>query len=73
LETVQINGVYSVLDLITDLGGSFIFIFYFSSFLMAPISYHSFILKLSKRLFIAKTNDPSLFAAPGTKLYGDIF
>ena len=49
------------MDCLSDLGGLIEIIFYGSFLLMNPITYHSYILKLIKNLFVAKTRDLGLF------------
>jgi len=65
--------VYTLVDLLGDLGGLVEIIFVGSMFLMNPITYHSYILKMIRNLFVAKTKDLSLFLDPKKKLKGDIF
>ena len=53
--------IFNAIDLIGELGGVIeIFIITFSVFL-GPISYFSFILKATKALFLARTDDQQMF------------
>ena len=49
--------VYDILDLIGDLGGVFEICFQVLGFFILPISYHSFIIKALKKIFLIKTKD----------------
>jgi hypothetical protein len=52
--------VYDFLDLIGDLGGVFEICSEIFGFFILPISYHSFIIKALKKMFLIKTKEPSL-------------
>lgn len=52
--------VYDILDLIGDLGGVFEICFQVLGFFILPISYHSFIIKALKKIFLIKTKDDEL-------------
>ena len=53
--TVHIREVMTLVDALGDIGGLTEIIFYFMVILMGPISYHSYILKLTQKLFTART------------------
>jgi len=65
------KSVYTLVDCLGDLGGLIEIIFYFGMVTMRPISFHSYTLKMLKKLFFAKTEDSSLFKKPRTILKGD--
>jgi hypothetical protein len=56
-----------------DLGGLIEMIVVIPMVLMAPISYHSYILKIIQKLYMAKTKNTTLFAKPHYRLKGSIF
>ena len=60
--------VYGILDLLGDLGGVTEVFMIFFSFLLMPISYHSFTMKAMKKLYIARTRDEDLFKKPNDKI-----
>lgn len=53
--------IYSLLDLLGDLGGVTEVIMICFGFMIYPISEHSFYMKALKKLFIAKTTNEKLF------------
>lgn len=53
--------IYSLFDLLGDLGGVTEVIMICFGFMLYPISEHSFYLKAFKKLFIAKTEDETIF------------
>jgi len=53
--------VYGVLDLLGDFGGVTEVIMLCFGFFLYPIAEHSFILKATKRLYLARTSDTTLF------------
>lgn len=53
--------IYSLFDLLGDLGGVTEVIMLCFGFMLYPISEHSFHLKAIKKLFIAKTSNDDLF------------
>lgn len=53
--------IYSLFDLLGDLGGVTEVIMICFGFMLYPISEHSFYLKAFKKLFIAKTDDETIF------------
>jgi len=53
--------IYSLLDLLGDLGGVTEVIMICFGFMLYPISEHSFYLKAFKKLFLVKTSDENLF------------
>lgn len=53
--------IYSLFDLLGDLGGVTEVIMICFGFLLYPISEHSFYLKAFKKLFIAKTAEDGIF------------
>jgi hypothetical protein len=52
--------VYDFLDLIGDIGGVFEICSEIFGFFILPISYHSFIIKALKKMFLVKSREPSL-------------
>ena len=54
------RSIYNFLDVLGDLGGLTECFMLVIGFFVNPISEHSFILQATKRLFVAKTNDPDL-------------
>jgi hypothetical protein len=63
--------VYSLIDYLGDLGGLIEIIYFFCVALLRPISYHSYILKATKKLFTARTRHSNLFKPPKKILKGD--
>ena len=60
-QRVHGRGVYSIIDLLGDLGGQIeIYLFVFGV-IMFPLSEHSFTLKATKNLFMARTKDKNMF------------
>jgi len=57
-----------MLDLLGDLGGVTEVFMIFFSFLLMPISDHSFTMKAMKKLYIARTRDEDLFKKPNDKI-----
>ena len=55
--------IYNYFDLLGDLGGVTEIILLVFGFFLLPISKHSFILKATKKLFLARTKRDDLFAA----------
>ena len=53
--------IYSVLDLLGDLGGVIEIIILAFGIFIFPISRHSFYTAALKRMFMARTKDPKLF------------
>lgn len=53
--------VYGVIDLLGDLGGVLEVIMVFTGAIFLPLSEHHFILQAAKRMFIARTKDPTIF------------
>jgi hypothetical protein len=62
-----------LVDCLGDLGGLIEIIFFCAMTAMKPISLHSYTLVMIKKLFIARTNDRTLFKKPRTILKGDEF
>ena len=58
---VHSREVYSLIDCLGDLGGLIEIIYYLSYFLLHPISYHSYILKATSKMFTAVTKHTSYF------------
>jgi hypothetical protein len=56
-----VRQVYNILYLISDLGGVITGFMVFCGVFLYPISEFSFYLKISKRLFLARTKDESFF------------
>lgn len=50
-----------MIDLLGDLGGVLEVIMVFTGAVLMPISEHHYILKAAKRMFMARTRDPTLF------------
>ena len=59
--------IYSLFDLLGDLGGVTEVIMLAFGFMLYPISEHSFYLKAIKKLFIAKTTNEKLFRVKKAK------
>jgi hypothetical protein len=53
-----------LLDLLGDLGGVTEVMLLLFNFFLLPISQHSFVVKMMKKLFIARTKDEDLFLKP---------
>jgi hypothetical protein len=64
--------VYTLVDCLGDLGGLFEIIVVFVATLYRPYSYHSYILKIIKRLFVAKTKKDDMFKKAHHHLTGGI-
>jgi hypothetical protein len=58
------RAIYSLLDLLGDLGGVTEVMMIVFCALLLPISEHSFIVKAMKKLYIARTKDDQLFMKP---------
>jgi hypothetical protein len=58
------RAIYGFLDLLGDLGGVTEVIMITFGILFYPISEHSFIMTATKKLFMARTNEPDLFLQP---------
>lgn len=66
LREIQIHEreAYSILDLVGDLGGVIeLFVFSIGCF-VGPIAFHSYILKATKFIFLARTKDKDMFVEP---------
>jgi hypothetical protein len=61
------RAIYGLLDLLGDLGGVTEVMMIVFSFLLLPISEHSYIVKAMKKLYIARTRDEDLFMKPKEK------
>lgn len=55
------RAIYSLLDLLGDLGGVTEVMMIVFCFIILPISEHSFVVKAMKKLYIARTKDSDLF------------
>jgi hypothetical protein len=68
-QTTMMHGrrIYSLFDLLGDLGGVTEVIMLCFGFMLYPISEHSFYLKAITKLFIAKTSSESLFRTKKVK------
>lgn len=53
--------VYGIMDLLGDLGGVTEILALLFGFLLLPFAEHFFILDATKKIFMAKTNNESLF------------
>lgn len=53
--------IYSMFDLLGDLGGVIDVLMWFFGFFFYPIAQHAFILKAIKKLYIARTAQGELF------------
>ena len=53
--------IYTLIDILGDLGGVVQIIVLFFGVFLNPIAEHSFVMKATKRLFTAKTKDDNLF------------
>ena len=53
--------VYSLVDCLGDLGGLIEIILVMAATLIQPMSYHSYILNVIKRVFVAKTKSSDMF------------
>ena len=62
-QTTMMHGrrIYSLFDLLGDLGGVTEVVMLCFGFMLYPISEHSFYLKAIKKLFIARTKSNTLF------------
>ena len=60
--------VYDLLDLIGDLGGVFEICFQMLGFFILPVSYHSFIIKALKKIFLIKSKDDELTGPTDNKV-----
>ena len=58
---VQERNIYTLIDLLGDLGGVVQILFLIFNIFLSPISEHSFIMKATKRLFTARTTNEDLF------------
>ena len=58
------RSVYTLLDLLGDYGGLQEMFFLILGFFIAPFSEHSFVLNAIKKLYLVKTEDPTLFLTP---------
>ena len=58
------RSIYGVIDLLGDLGGVTEVIMILFGFFLYPISEHSFILKVSKKMFLGRTKDEQMFVVP---------
>jgi hypothetical protein len=67
----HMKDVYTLIDCLGDLGGLIEIVMFVTGILLAPISYHSYILKAISRLFTARTKNSNLFKPPKTVLKGD--
>ena len=61
------RAIYSLLDLLGDLGGVTEVMMIVFCFLLLPISEHSFVVKAMKKLYIARTREDNLFLPPKQK------
>ena len=55
VENMNERKIYNFFDLLGDLGGVSEIVFLVFSFFLLPISRHSFIVKATKKLFLART------------------
>jgi hypothetical protein len=55
--------IYNMFDLLGDLGGVIQVVMICGSVLIGPISYHSFVLKAIRRIYLANTCSDELFAS----------
>jgi len=55
--------IYAFLDFLGDIGGVFEIIVVTFSFLLLPISRHSFILSATKDMYLAKTKEEGMFVS----------
>ena len=53
--------VYSIFDFLGDLGGVIEIILLFFGMFLLPLAKHSFILKATKKLYLARTKEESIF------------
>jgi hypothetical protein len=61
------RAIYSLLDLLGDLGGVTEVMMIVFCFILLPISEHSFVVKSMKKLYIARTREKDLFLPPKEK------
>jgi hypothetical protein len=64
--------VYNLVDCLGDLGGLTEIIYYISLFILSPISYHSYILKATSKLYTARTKHDEYFKPMRRVLKGDM-
>ena len=57
---IHTRSTYSILNLISELGGISKVIMFVFGFFLYPIAEHSFTLKALKKLYLAKSKDPIL-------------
>jgi hypothetical protein len=62
----------TLVDVLGDVGGLVEIIFFLAIAMIKPISYHSYILKLTQKLFTARTKNSELFQHPKHKLKGEV-
>ena len=62
--TKHTRAIYGFLDLLGDLGGVTEVIMITFGIIFFPISEHSFIMTATKKIFMARTNEPDLFLQP---------
>ena len=67
----HIKEVYTLIDCLGDLGGLLEILFFGTLWLIYPIVYHSYLLKMIKYLYVAKSNNKEIFKKPGKRLKGD--
>tara|TARA_B110000285_G_C15087460_1_gene597030 strand:- start:544 stop:765 length:222 start_codon:yes stop_codon:yes gene_type:complete len=60
-EIVFKRAIYGYFDLVGDIGGVMEILEVVFGLLLLPISYHSFVIKATSKLFTAKTGDKTLF------------
>lgn len=56
--------VYNIIDLMGDIGGLLEISMILFGIFLYPISEHSFVIKVAKRMFFARTKDYTLFQTP---------
>ena len=69
---VHERSVYSLVDCLGDLGGLVEIIYFLTCVMLSPISYHSYILKATSKLFTARTKHDKYFKPIRKVLKGDI-
>ena len=60
-KSIHSRHIYGFIDFLGDIGGVQKVISYGFGLILLPISYHSFILKASRKFFMARTCDDNLF------------
>lgn len=60
-KSIHSRHIYGFIDFLGDIGGVLEVISFGFGLILLPISYHSFILKASRKFFMARTCDDNLF------------